>query len=162
MRIEYMKVPLSLMTITFFAATPLTGYAESDAGILSDTFGREAHALEGSEVDQAKSRALDSGRRVEETGKGLTAENQSSDPHAVEITRSIRQKVMEQKDLSTAAKNVKIITNDQGAVTLRGPVRSEAEKQEIERIARELATNGNVDNQLVIAQKEHTSGESHG
>lgn len=162
MRAEYRKVPLSLITFTLLAGIPLKGWAETEGGLLADSFGRSAQAVEGTEVDQARSRAVEPGRRAEESGKGLTAENQSSDPHAVEITRSIRQKVVEHKDLSTTAKNVKIITNDQGAVTLRGPVRSEAEKQEIERIARELATNGNVNSQLIVAKKEHTSGEAHG
>ena len=52
--------------------------------------------------------------------------------------------------LSTTAKNVKIITND-GVVTLRGPVKSEHEKQAIAAKAQQVAGVQRVDNQLEVA-----------
>ena len=52
--------------------------------------------------------------------------------------------------LSTSAQNVKIVTND-GKVTLRGPVKSEQEKKEIETKAKQVAGVKNVENQLEIA-----------
>jgi hyperosmotically inducible periplasmic protein len=45
---------------------------------------------------------------------------------------------------------VKIVTND-GKVTLRGPVKSEQEKKEIETKAKQVAGVKNVENQLEIA-----------
>jgi osmotically-inducible protein OsmY len=69
---------------------------------------------------------------------------------------------MEQRDLSTAAKNVKVITDENGAVTLRGPVKSSAERQQLEQIARNNAPGGQVDNQLVVKNEEKTSGAAHG
>jgi osmotically-inducible protein OsmY len=100
----------------------------------------------------------------EDLPRGITAENQSSDPKAIEITRSIRRKIVERKDLSTSAKNVKIITDDQGVVTLRGPVRDPKERQEIEQIAKTLAASGKVNNQIVVAHSGEgsTGEESHG
>jgi osmotically-inducible protein OsmY len=53
--------------------------------------------------------------------------------------------------LSTDAKNIKIITVD-GAVTLRGPVKSEEEKAAIAAKAAQLA-GGNVRNELEVAGK---------
>jgi hyperosmotically inducible protein len=70
--------------------------------------------------------------------------NQSSD---IEITRNIRRAVVKDKTLSTAAHNVTIITKD-GKVTLKGRVKSEAEKQTVETAATTAAGAGNVDDQL--------------
>jgi len=54
------------------------------------------------------------------------------------------------RTFSTNAKNVKIITNE-GTVTLRGPVKSDKEKAEIEAKAKRVAGVKKVDNQLEIA-----------
>jgi osmotically-inducible protein OsmY len=70
--------------------------------------------------------------------------NQSSD---IDITRNIRRAVVKDKTLSTAAHNVTIITKD-GKVTLKGRVKSDAEKQTVETAATSVAGTGNVDDQL--------------
>lgn len=46
-------------------------------------------------------------------------------------TQEIRKSIMADKELSTYAHNVKVITQD-GKVTLRGPVRSAEEKENVE------------------------------
>ena len=66
------------------------------------------------------------------------------------ITQNIRQAVTADDSLSTDAKNVKIITND-GVVTLRGPVKREQEKAQIESKAKQIAGEKRVDNQLEVA-----------
>ena len=68
----------------------------------------------------------------------------------VNLTAKIRQLVVGTKDLSVNARNAKIITAD-GKVTLRGPVASSEERDTLERIARGVAGDGNVDNQLEVA-----------
>lgn len=70
--------------------------------------------------------------------------NQSSD---ITITRNIRRAVVKDKTLSTAAHNVTIITKD-GKVTLKGKVKSDAERQTVESAAANVAGQGNVDDQL--------------
>jgi len=65
------------------------------------------------------------------------------------ITQQIRQDLMKDKSLSFTAKNVKIITVD-GKVTLRGPVKSDAERSAIEAAARRVT--GNVDCQLEVSK----------
>jgi hypothetical protein len=60
--------------------------------------------------------------------------------------------VLAQDDLSTTAKNVKVITED-GVVTLRGPVNSAQEKSEVAQLARQVSGVKTVDNQLEIAAK---------
>ena len=70
-----------------------------------------------------------------------------------DIMQKIRRSVMDDKSLSTYAHNVKIISQN-GRVTLKGPVRSQNEKQAVERKAREVAGEGNVDNQLSVKPKK--------
>jgi len=79
-----------------------------------------------------------------------TADQQKMNPADRAITQKIRKAIHEDSTLSTYAHNVKIITQD-GKVTLRGPVRSEEEKSNIEAKAVVVAGQGNVTNQLEIA-----------
>ena len=65
------------------------------------------------------------------------------------ITHRIRKAIHEDASLSTYAHNIKIITQD-GKVTLRGPVRSEDEKSNLEAKAVSVAGKENVTNQLEV------------
>src|ERR1700681_2266311 len=60
-----------------------------------------------------------------------TADQQKMNPSDRAVTQNIRKAIHEDKDLSTYAHNIKIITQD-GKVTLRGPVRSEEEKSNLQ------------------------------
>jgi hyperosmotically inducible periplasmic protein len=71
-------------------------------------------------------------------------ENQSD----VDVTAEIRSRIVD-TDMSVNARNVKIITQG-GKVTLRGPVQSETERQQIETIAVSIAGEGNVTNEIEI------------
>jgi len=75
--------------------------------------------------------------------------DQSNSASDLKITQQIRQAVMADGSLSFTAKNVKIITAN-GKVTLRGPVKSEQERQSIETSARKVAGDSNVDDQLEV------------
>jgi len=66
-----------------------------------------------------------------------------------DITAAIRRAVVGDGALSFTAKNVKIITVG-GKVTLRGPVKSDAEKTAIEAKAKATAGVAEVDNQLEV------------
>ena len=74
--------------------------------------------------------------------------DQNENQKDIDITANIRKRVVDTK-MSVNAQNVKIITQD-GKVTLRGPVKSEEEKTQIEKIAHEVAGPANVDNQLEV------------
>lgn len=58
----------------------------------------------------------------------------------VKLAASIRQAIVDKKNLSTYAKNIKIVVTGT-EVRLAGPVRSAAEKREVESIARTEAGN---------------------
>ena len=79
----------------------------------------------------------------------LTPENQSEKATDRELTRKIRQALVSEDGLSIIAKNVKIITVD-GVVTLRGPVNTSREREQIVARALSVAGNGNVNNLLEV------------
>lgn len=80
----------------------------------------------------------------------VTAGTQSNSKADLALTRNIRQGVAKNKTMSTYARNIKIISRD-GAVTLRGPVKSVDEKALIEGIADKIAGAAKVENLLEIA-----------
>jgi hyperosmotically inducible periplasmic protein len=79
-----------------------------------------------------------------------TAAQQKMNPADRDTTKKIRSSIFQDKSLSTYAHNIKIITRD-GKVTLKGPVRSEDEKSNIEAKAKAVAGDANVNDQLEIA-----------
>ena len=79
-----------------------------------------------------------------------TADQQKVNPTDRAITQKIRKAVHDDNSLSTYAHNIKIISQD-GKVTLRGPVRSEDEKNNLQAKAVKVAGQENVTNQLEIA-----------
>jgi hyperosmotically inducible periplasmic protein len=78
-----------------------------------------------------------------------TADKQKQNQVDRDLTQKIRKAVEADKALSMSAHNVKIISRD-GAVTLRGPVKTEEEKKAIEDKATEIAGAGKVTNSLVV------------
>lgn len=80
----------------------------------------------------------------------VTADQQKLNSSDQQITRNIRSAVTKDKALSTYAHNVKIITQN-GKVTLKGPVRTEEEKSNIEAKAKSVAGNDNVTSEIEIA-----------
>jgi hyperosmotically inducible protein len=80
----------------------------------------------------------------------VTADRQKLNSSDQAISQNIRKSIMQDKTLSTYAHNVKIITQD-GKVTLKGPVRSDDEKANVEAKATAVAGVGNVMNQLTVA-----------
>jgi hyperosmotically inducible protein len=78
-----------------------------------------------------------------------TADQQKMDPADRQITKKIRMSIHQDKLISVYAHNIKIITQS-GKVTLKGPVRTEDEKNSIAMKATAVAGEGNVDNQLSV------------
>ncbi len=78
----------------------------------------------------------------------LTPGDQGNSDQDIQTTVRIRRALMSNDQLSTLAKNIKIITVD-GKVTLRGPVNTDQEKQTIEAAVKQAGA-ATVDNQLEI------------
>jgi osmotically-inducible protein OsmY len=83
------------------------------------------------------------------SGETLTPIDQSNDEADLKITSETRKMLVDDDSLSVLAKNVKIITVKGGAVTLRGPVESDAEKAAIEKHAK-MAGATSVTDQLEV------------
>jgi osmotically-inducible protein OsmY len=106
---------------------------------------------EDKQVSQTAVEPDNSGRNVRDRDdQNKTSGDQSESEADRTISQNIRAAITSDDSLSTNAKNVKIITSD-GTVTLRGPVKSDKEKTEIEAKAKQIAGVKKVDNQLEIA-----------
>jgi len=80
-----------------------------------------------------------------------TADDQTNVKTDRDTTAQIRKSIMADKDLSTYAHNVKIITRN-GTVTLKGPVKSDDEKQKVISYASNVVAADKVTDQLTVKQ----------
>ena len=88
------------------------------------------------------------------TQGNATADQQNNSQSDIDLTRQVRRAIMHDKSLSTSAHNVKIVAKN-GIVTLRGPVKSDEEKQAIAAKAVEVAGSADkVQNDLEVASKD--------
>ncbi len=83
------------------------------------------------------------------SGETQTSGDQSNSPADLKITQAIRQALMKDGELSTTAKNIKVITAN-GQVILRGPVKTAQEKAKIDQLAKSAAGGAKIDNQLDV------------
>lgn len=103
------------------------------------------------QVSQTAVEPDNSGRNVRDRdNQTKTSGDQAENEADRAISQNIRAAITADDSLSTNGKNVKIITSD-GTVTLRGPVKSDKEKADIEAKAKQIAGVKKVDNQLEIA-----------
>jgi osmotically-inducible protein OsmY len=94
--------------------------------------------------------ALDDNTKISRDQAGPTADQRKMNPSDRAITQKIRKAIHHDKSLSTYGRNIKIFIQD-GKVTLRGPVRSEEEKGNLEAKAVSVAGQEKVTNQLEVA-----------
>jgi osmotically-inducible protein OsmY len=83
------------------------------------------------------------------SGETKTSGDQSNSSADLKTTQAVRQALMKDNELSTTAKNIKVITAD-GHVTLRGPVKTAQEKAKIDQVAKSAAKGAQIDNQLDV------------
>ncbi len=91
--------------------------------------------------------------RRDRRAMGPTAADQKNNRSDLATTKKIRQLVMKDKSLSAYAHHVEIATQD-GTVTLKGPVRSDAEKVSIEAKAADVVGKEKVVSELVVEPKK--------
>lgn len=82
----------------------------------------------------------------------LEAEDQSTTDADVALVGSIRRALTGDDQLSTNARNIKVIVSGR-RVTLRGPVASAAERQRVEALVRQAAAGHEVVNQLEVTSR---------
>ena len=107
-----------------------------------------------SDQDKANSKPADNtGKNTQDRSDDtLTSGDQKNSKEDVALTRKIRRTITKTDGLSVNARNVKIITQD-GKVTLRGPVKTADEKEQLAKIAKETEGVSSVDNQLEVKEQ---------
>ena len=82
-----------------------------------------------------------------------TADQQKENTPDRELAQQVRRALVKDKSLSTYAHNIKVIAQN-GVVTLKGPVRSDEEKQAIEAKAAEVAGGADkIKSEIDVANK---------
>ncbi|MEP7052328.1 MAG: BON domain-containing protein [Pseudomonadota bacterium] len=140
-------------------APPATGTASANNDTTNNTRGNGTEG--GSAVNPSNAAASPAVRspdadntavnKRDRSGKTLTPMDQGSSQADRATTTQIRQALMHDSTLSFTAKNVKIITIN-GKVTLRGTVKTDAERTTIENAARNVAGGAQVDSQLEVSK----------
>ena len=97
----------------------------------------------------AAPKASDDAPNVRERQGGLSPTDQGRSSAETKITAAVRRALVGSNSLGFGAKNAKVITIG-SKVTLRGSVKSEAEKAEIESLTRSVEGVTEVDNQLEV------------
>jgi hyperosmotically inducible periplasmic protein len=127
--------------------------------LLASTSGA-AWAADPTTPDAGDYPATNTGRNLRDRDdRALTPTDQSEKPADRELSQKIRKAVTADDTLSITAHNVKIITVN-GVVTLRGPVKSQRERNAIAAKAKSVAGVKKVDNKLEIAASDRASGSS--
>lgn len=81
----------------------------------------------------------------------VIADKQNNNSSDLATTAQVRRALMHDRDLSTYAHNVKILVAD-GAVTLKGPVNSDAEKARVAADAASVVSPDKITNELTVKQ----------
>lgn len=84
--------------------------------------------------------------------QAVTPTEQGNSKEDLQCTADIRKEINKHRELSSYARNVKVITRD-GTVNLRGPVRDEHERDMIGKIAQDTACGKQTMNDLEVAPK---------
>jgi hyperosmotically inducible periplasmic protein len=87
------------------------------------------------------------------SGETKTSGDQSNNSADFKITQAIRQALMKDGELSTTAKNIKVITEN-GQVTLRGPVKNVQEKARVDQLAKSAAGGARIVDQLDVNESD--------
>ena len=139
-----MKTKLSALSILFLGSLALAG----QPGETSATPKADGGAAPKAESTRAGADNSATNKRDNDPAE-LTADQQKNDHSDVDLTAKIRRSIVSDKSLSTNAQNVKIVAQN-GRVTLKGPVQSEAEKTNIEQRASSIAGQSNVKNEIDV------------
>jgi len=142
MKTKFLTLGLLLLGASTLAASP--DPSDSKNKVDAGTKGIQQRAQQ-PDVEPSNSATNERHNRPEKT----TADRPSNDQSDLDLTAKIRRSIVDDKSLSTSGHNVKIIAQN-GHVTLKGPVRSEAEKKAIQQQASSIAGQPNVKDELDV------------
>jgi hyperosmotically inducible periplasmic protein len=87
------------------------------------------------------------------SGETKTSGDQSNNSRDLQITQAIRQALVKDVQLSTTAKNIKVLAEN-GQVTLRGPVKNAQEKARVNKLAKSAAGGAHIVDQLDVNESD--------
>ncbi|HEV7816609.1 MAG TPA: BON domain-containing protein [Janthinobacterium sp.] len=134
-----MRVASSFLGLGIALACAGAGAAPADQAASQSTPG----ATQDANADNTRLNTRDQG------GAATTPQKQSNAAADRKLLAAVRRAVVQDKTLSTTARNVKIMAAN-GVVTLRGPVKSDDEKSKIETLAKQVDGVSSVDNRLDV------------
>ena len=108
--------------------------------------GSESQSQTSPNVDNTNVNKRDKG------GATKTPQDQTNQVEDRKLLAAVRRAIMSDKSLSTLAHNVKLHVEG-GALSLRGPVKSEEEKVKVEALAQQVKGITTTDNQLDVKTK---------
>lgn len=88
---------------------------------------------------------------LDENRNSLTALDQSNEVQHLKVTSAIRREILRPNNFSSYAENIKIITTSDRRVTLKGPVASAQELNSLVALAKRVAPDYVVINELEVA-----------
>lgn len=141
-------LPTMMVAAGVALATGLAQAAGGSSGQSSATTAPQGQS-QGQSQDQSYGADNTGRNKMEQGDVRQNAGDQSNASDAVDLTARIRQAITADDSLSMDAHNIKIITEN-GKVTLRGPVASEAERRKVEAIAKKAAGSQTVINKLDV------------
>jgi hyperosmotically inducible protein len=104
------------------------------------------------DTNSSQYNADNTGKNVRDrSDSSLTSGDQANNDADLQLTTRIRKAINDDNQLSTTAKNIKVITQN-GKVTLRGPVSTPEEQKTISSIIQKLGIS-NVDDQLEVKRE---------
>lgn len=136
-------------------AVAISGILWSAVSHATEASGQKAHSQKRTTSGDTPQNypADNTGRNVRDrSDTAVTAGDQGNQQPDVKITQQVRRAIVKDKELSTDAHNVKIITRD-GVVTLRGPVKDDGERAKIAAKAKHVTGVTRVENELEVASQ---------
>lgn len=125
-----------LTSVLLFAALPLA----------TMSWGQDAPRSSSSTGHAADNTGINARDR---SGASATSSSQSNSESDVKLAAAVRRSLTKDSSLSVSAHNVKVIARN-GAVTLRGPVKSEDERARVESNVRSVEGVSEVTNELEV------------
>ncbi|MGK5079183.1 BON domain-containing protein [Janthinobacterium sp. HLX7-2] len=134
-------MPKEIVWVAFLACIGSAWASDQDPAKMNERPASTSPAM--IDADNTKLNARDAGNAE------VTPQAQSNAKADREVLAAVRKSIVKDKSLSTYAHNVKIHFSA-GVVTLRGPVKSDDEKNKLSALAKSVAGVSAVDNQVDV------------
>lgn len=141
-----------LPSMIIILAVVIAGCGEDNGAKPTTTSGAQGTTSSSNDTVTPKPAADNTAKNTRDDGSTTTPLDQGMSAADTAITQAVRKAVMADKNMSVNGQNVKIIAKD-AAVTLRGPVASQAERELIGEMAQIVHGVRTVDNQLEIVKR---------